>query len=87
MGGGHAAARGADQLSAQAEALLLLRRLCRQYHALPSAVLAEDGGLLLQLLRVDTIVIGVEAEATRQAEDIGPMTWDIDEGVSSGASW
>lgn len=44
------------QLSPKADALLTLRRLCKEYRALPSQVLAEDGGLLLQLLEVDSIV-------------------------------
>jgi hypothetical protein len=44
------------ELSAEADALLTLNRLCRKHRALPSQVLAEDGGLLLQLLQVDNIL-------------------------------
>jgi hypothetical protein len=46
--------------------LLTLRRLCKEYHALPSQVLAEDAGLLLQLLEVDAIVNEAEAEYLQQ---------------------
>lgn len=86
MGGGDARSRGAEHLSPQLEALLTLRRLCKQYPgALPSAILAEDGGLLLQLLQVDAIVDEVEAEEARQAQGAGPMTWDMDEEVYADA--
>lgn len=43
--------------------LLTLRRLCKQYPgALPSQIMAEDGGLLLQLMQIDAIVTAAEAE-------------------------
>ncbi len=58
---------------------MTLRRLCKEYSALPSAVLAEDGGLLLQLLQVDGIVNAAEAEHVREQQDgapgLGPVDW------------
>lgn len=44
----------------------MLRRLCTLYHALPSAVLAEDAGLLLQLVQVENLVDEAEDEVTRR---------------------
>lgn len=65
---GSAGAGGADggRLSPQADVLLTLRRLCQQYRALPSQVLAEDGGLLLQLLEVDHIIQEAGDEYARE---------------------
>lgn len=61
----------AARLSAEADALLTLRRLCKEYSALPSQVLAEDGGLLLQLLEVDGIIRTAEERRAQQIQ--GPM--------------
>ena len=63
----------------------MLRRLCKQYPgALPSAILAEDGGLLMQLLRVDAIVTDVEAKAAASAA-FGVATWDYDDMIADDA--
>lgn len=71
---GPAATGDAGRLSAEADALLTLRRLCKEYRALPSQVLAEDGGLLLQLLEVDGIIRTAEdRHAQGQAQTYGPM--------------
>lgn len=59
------------ELSAQAEVLLTLRRLCKQYPgALPSQIMAEDGGLLLQLMQIDNIVNVAEAEELDKSDAI-----------------
>lgn len=68
MGHGPAGTDRPPRLSVEADALLTLRRLCREYHALPSAVLAEDGGLLLQLLQVDTIINEAEVEQAQEQQ-------------------
>lgn len=38
----------------------MLHRMCREFHALPSQVMAEDGGLMLQLMEVGTMVTDAE---------------------------
>jgi hypothetical protein len=52
--------------------LLLVHRLCKEFNALPSQVLAEDGALMLQLLEVRDMVAEAEAKwqerALRRAE-------------------
>lgn len=55
---------------------MLMRRLCQEYRALPSQLMEEDGGLLLQLLEVGAIVDDA-AEARNRAESLTP------EGVGS----
>ena len=98
MGPGGAPAAGGEPagLSPRADALLTLRRLCRQYHALPSQVLAEDGGLLLQLLQVDAIVTAAEVEMAQEGGLPGSIPGAEDwldeielggEGVSDGGRW
>lgn len=83
MGPGSGSGTGA--LSGQAEALLTLRHLCREYKALPSQVMAEDGGLLLQLLEADGIITVAEAEAAKGlvppeggAEFDESLLWDME---------
>jgi len=66
-GAGDDEADGPPGLSPKARALLFLRRMCKLYHALPSAVLQEDGGLLMQLLAVEVIVDEAEEEQAHAA--------------------
>lgn len=57
--------------------------MCQQYPgALPSAVLAEDGGLLMQLLEVDAIVVAAETEAAA-----GDTAYGYQGGPEGGESW
>lgn len=41
--------------------------MCKEFHALPSQVMTEDGGLMLQLLEVGAIVADAETWWAEQA--------------------
>lgn len=72
-----------QRLSGELDAILTLRRLCREYHAVPSVILAEDGTLLLQLLEVDAII---DEERVKAQEPVHPsMHMPIPE--STDAEW
>lgn len=59
-----------------------MRRLCKQYPgALPSQIMAEDGGLLLQLMQIDNIVSIAEADELDKSGAIDG------EEVFSGGNW
>lgn len=59
-----------------------MRRLCKQYPgALPSQIMAEDGGLLLQLMQIDNIVSIAEADELDKGNAIDG------EEVFNGGNW
>lgn len=78
MGSGPAGGSAGGRLSSEADALLTLRRLCQEYHALPSQVLAEDGPLMLHLLEIEGIVRAAEDAHAREAAG-EPMDYYDDE--------
>jgi len=60
-------AGAAPRLSAEADALLLLHRLCKEYGSPPSVIMREDAGLLMQLMEVGGILADAEVEWAKRA--------------------
>jgi hypothetical protein len=55
-------------LGPELSALLTVRRLCKHFHALPSQLMGEDGGLLLQLLELEDIITEGREEVIGDAQ-------------------